>query len=60
MNKEVMDTTCSVYALGINEGYRRAAKLLREDIVKRGKAEELFETTEYFAGLLLVAAGPTK
>ncbi len=60
MNKEIMDTTCSVYTLGIREGFRRAANLLREDIVKRGKAEELHEITEYFAGLLAVEAGPSK
>ncbi len=60
VNKEVMDCTVSVYSLGIREGFKRAANLLREDIVKRGKVEELHEVTEYFASLLLVQAGPTK
>ncbi len=52
MNKEVMDHTTSVYVLGIHEGFKRAAALLREDVVKRGKAEELHEITEYFCSLL--------
>jgi len=60
MNKEIMDTTCSVYSLGIREGFKRAATLIREDIVKRGKTEELYEVAEYFAGLLTVEAGPSK
>lgn len=58
--KDVMDTTCSVYALGIREGFKRAAALIREDVVKSGKAAELYETAEYFAGLLTVQAGPSK
>lgn len=60
MNKEIMDTTCSVYTLGIREGFRRAANLLREDAVKRGNTEERLTETEYLAGLLLVEAGPAK
>lgn len=60
MNKEIMDTTCSVYTLGIREGFRRAANMLREDAVKRGNTEELHNEVEYYAGLLLVEAGPKK
>ncbi len=60
MNKEWLDTTCSVYELGIREGFRRAANLVREDAVKRGNTEELHTQAEYYAGLLLVQAGPSK
>ncbi len=60
MNKEIMDTTCSVYSLGIREGFKRAATLIREDAVKRGNTEELHNEAEYYASLLLVEAGPSK
>ncbi len=60
MNKEYLDTTVSVYMLGIREGFKRAAAMIREDVVKKGKTDELYDTAEYFAGLLIAEAGPGK
>ncbi len=57
MNKEVLDHTCSVYSMGIREGFKRAAALIREDVVKSGKAGELYEAAEHFVGLLIAEAG---
>ncbi len=59
MNKEILDCTTSVYVLGIREGLRRAAGMMRNDIVKRNRTD-LYDITEYFASMLLVEANTEK
>ncbi len=51
MNKENLDYTVSVYQIGIQEGLRRGAAMLRENIVRHNRTD-LYEIVEYFAKLL--------
>jgi hypothetical protein len=60
MNKDVLDCTVGVYAVGIREGLRRAANMIRVDMIARGFMKDrldLIEFGEDLAKMLELEAG---